>query len=389
MRRAAVVAVLAVLLALLLWLLPQQTAREPVSPAPENAYELGNLMSGDVAGYARAHAPRPFVFPEDHGPHPAYKHEWWYWTGNLQAEDGRRFGFQLTVFRIAMTPTPVARASAWRGDQVYMAHFALTDVAGRRFYHAERFSRGALDLAGAQAAPFRVWLEDWVAAGPPAGETPFPLRLQASEADFAIDLVLEPVKPHVLQGEQGLSQKSAEPGNASYYYSFTRLAARGEVRSADARLAVSGSAWWDREWSSSALGADQVGWDWFSLQLSDGREVMYYQMRRRDGSVDPHSKGVLVGARGEAQLLRHADVELTVLDHWESPRGGRYPARWRLTVADLDLLVQPFLSDQEMDTLVRYWEGAVQVQGRAGDAPVDGVGYVELTGYANEPGEAE
>jgi len=350
---------------------------------PGQALSVDTLLGGaEEEGYARADRPQAFQFPADHGPHPRFKTEWWYYTGNLVSADRRRFGYQLTFFRTALTPEPPQRASNWATNQVYMAHFALTDAEAKRFYYFERFSRDSLGLAGAQAEPFRVWLEDWRAEGG-QGE-PLSMRLFASEADVAIDLHVQSAKPIVLQGQDGLSQKSAQPGNASYYYSMTRLATSGRIVIAGEPYQVAGTSWLDREWSTSALGEDQVGWDWFSLQFDDGRELMYYQLRLKDGSPDPLSSGVLVAADGATQRLQAGDVQINILDDWQSDTSGaRYPAKWRLDIAKegLSLEVKPVLADQELNTTVRYWEGAVSVQGNQRDRALGGVGYVELTGY--------
>lgn len=344
----------------------------------------GETTAGEGSGgFARALGPRVFAFPADHGPHPEYRTEWWYYTGNLDTAAGRHFGFQLTFFRTALRARPRAQPSAWGATQVYMAHFALTDVGGRRFHAVDRVSREALGLAGATASPFRVWVEDWTAEGQGgAGPT---MRLRAAQDEVAIDLVVESGKPAVLHGENGFSRKSAEPGNASYYYSLSRMTTRGTIRLGGERHAVTGLSWMDREWSTSALGHDQVGWDWFALQLGDGREVMVYQLRRRDGSVDPASRGTIVRADGGSRGLLPEAIEIEVRGHWASPRDGtRYPARWRLRIPSegLDLEVTPHLADQELNLGVRYWEGAVRVGGVARGARVDGHGYVELTGYA-------
>lgn len=399
------------------------------------------LRGGAEEGFARALAPRDFSFPADHGPHPAFRTEWWYWTGNLRTPEGRAFGFQLTFFRNALAPDPPARRSAWATRDVYLAHFTLTDAEGRRFHSFERVRRGALGLAGAQAAPFRVWLDDWQVTGPPGGGDATPMRLVAraggageggtageageggegkaaraagegqavgtpgaagtfgftsgstwAAGEVALDLVLERGKPPVLQGERGLSRKSAEPGQASYYYSLTRMPARGRVWIAGRSHEVAGLAWMDREWSTSSLGTDQVGWDWFSLQLDGGRDLMFYQLRRRDGTADPASGGTLVAADGASRRIALQDVALEPLDHWKSPEsGGRYPARWRLRVpsAGLDLEIRPRLADQELDTSFRYWEGSVTVAGTAQGEPIEGSGYVELTGYAERPAQGE
>lgn len=332
--------------------------------------------------FARAIEPREFVFPPDHGPHPQFKTEWWYYTGNLLSENDRRFGYQLTFFRSALTPDPQPRDSTWATNQIYMAHFALTDAEAERFYYFERFSRDSLGLAGAKADPFQVWLENWSVEGG-QGEPPS-MRLSASEDDVGIELHLESAKPIVLQGQNGLSQKSAKPGNASYYYSMTRLLTSGSIRISDENFLVAGTSWLDREWSTSALGEDQVGWDWFSLQFDDGRELMYYQLRLKDGTADALSSGVLVDAGGATQRLKPDDIQIKVLDHWQSSKSGaRYPAKWRLDIAKegISLEISPVLADQELNTTVRYWEGAVSVQGKQRAGKLGGFGYVELTGY--------
>lgn len=352
-------------------------------PAPPAAtLAVTAALGGPAEGYARAEAPRPFVFPGDHGPHPQFRTEWWYFTGNLATAAGRPFGFQLTLFRIALAPPGEPRSSSWATRHAYMGHLALTDIAGERFYPHVRLARGALGLAGAQAVPFRVWLEDW-ALEAEAGAF-FPMRLRAAEDDVGLDLVVESGKPLVLQGERGLSRKGPEPGNASFYYSFTRLPATGRLRVGGETHDVRGTAWMDREWSTSALGPDVAGWDWFALQLDDGRELMYYQLRRRDGSADPFSAGTLVGADGTARALGRDEVRLVVIATWASRvDGARYPARWRLEVPaeGLALEVTPRLADQEFPGPVRYWEGAVAVTGRARERAVSGLGYVELVGY--------
>ena len=268
-----------------------------------------------------------------------------------------------------------------------MAHFALTDTAGRRFSAASRLSRAALGLAGAQAQPFKVWVEDWSVEG--VGGDAVPVKLRAAEGDVAIDLTLASAKPVVLQGDRGLDRKGEEPGNASYYYSLTRMPATGRVTIRGAAFDVTGLAWMDREWSTSSLGAGLMGWDWFALQLGDGRDLMLYQLRRADGSADRFSSGSLVGVDGTSRHLTLADFRIDVLDTWTSPRDGtRYPSRWRITVPSesLDLDVVPRLADQELALAVRYWEGAVRVEGRARGGPITGVGYAELVGYARNPG---
>jgi predicted secreted hydrolase len=355
------------------------------APAQEVRAGLGvveAMGSSADAGFARATEPRPFVFPQDHGPHPEYAIEWWYATGNLDA-GARHFGYQLTIFRTGLTPRPAERESGWAARNVYMAHFALTDVAGERFYAFERFSRDGAGLAGASAEPLRVFLEDWSIEG--TGPEGPPLRLRAAEGDVAIDLTLAPGKPATLQGDRGLSQKGPTPGNASYYYSLTRLATTGTVQVGDASYPVTGLSWLDREWSTSALEGDIVGWDWFALHLDSGDDLMFYQLRTADGGASPFTKGSLTGPGGVVTPLSADDVRLTALDTWESPRsGGVYPSRWRLEAPGhgLDLELTPYLRDQELPVTVVYWEGAVRIEGTQGGRPVAGDGYVEMTGYA-------
>lgn len=372
-----------------LWLaLTLLACREP-EHLPNASISVADALRGaNDQGYAKALEPRPFHFPEDHGPHPDFRTEWWYYTGNLATREGRQFGFQLTFFRSALAPDMAPRSSEWASRQAYLAHFTVTDVDGKRFPSFERWNRGALGLAGAQGSPFRVWLEDWSAEA--MGDA---MRLRASENGTAIDLVLQPGKPPTLQGDRGLSQKNPEPGNASYYYSLTRMPAAGTIRAGGETFQVTGLAWMDREWSTSALGKDQVGWDWFALQLSDGRDLMLYQLRRTDGGddrVDPSSNGTVIGPRGETRHLNRSDFELQVRDRWQSPRSGAsYPSGWRLRIPSeqIDLNIEPLLPDQELDVSFSYWEGAVRLEGASLGKPVQGRGYVEMTGY-NEPKKA-
>jgi len=343
---------------------------------------VADALGGDTAGYQRAIEPREFVFPADHGAHDGFRTEWWYFTGNLEDDRGNRHGFQLTFFRQALAPSPPPRDSAWAAGHIVFAHFALSDERRALFEARERFSREALGLAGAKASPFRVWIDDWEAAAltPPDA---FPMRVRAQENGLGLDLTLTPLKPPVLQGERGLSRKGPEPGSASYYYSFTRLDAEGTV-TIDGRTAdVRGLAWMDREWSTSVLDDDQTGWDWFALQLDDGRDLMLFQLRRADGSRDPFDAGALVDAEGRATILGARDFSLEPRGFHESSRGTRYPVRWSIEIPGEGMVldVSPLLPDQELDVSLRYWEGAVTVMGRDARGPVSGRGFLEMTGY--------
>ena len=353
------------------------------SQAVEPMTSFTDLLRGEeTIGFARAFEPRPFSFPVDWGPHTEYRIEWWYVTGNLETEHKRHFGYQLTFFRFAFTPKPEKRKSAWGTNQIYMAHFALTDVEAAQFYAFERFSRAALSLAGANAQPFEVWLENWSISGP-NGDV-LPMQLHAAQENVAVNLTLESAKNVVLQGDKGLSNKNEEAGNASYYYSLTRMPTRGTIQIDGKPFDVKGISWFDREWSTSALGKDTVGWDWFSLQLDDGREIMFYLLRQRDGHASPSSDGVLISADGSMRRLTPDAVQIAILSHWQSPLDEtRYPSRWRMDIESegLSLDIKPYLANQELNLYVRYWEGAVQVKGTSFGQPVSGNGYVELTGY--------
>lgn len=339
-------------------------------------------LAADTAGYARALAPRPFHFPDDHGPHPDFRTEWWYYTGNLSTSRGRQFGYQLTMFRIAVQPPPAPGEdpeddSTWSTRQLYMAHFALSDARAGTFGAFERFSRGAAGLAGASAAPYRVWLEDWEISGESADS----VRLRAREDAAAIDLSLLRLKPIVLQGREGLDAKGPQPGNASYYYSMTRMRTTGSVRIDGESFDVEGLSWLDREWSTSALGEDLEGWDWFSLHLDDGRDVMYYRLRTTDGGASRYSTGSVVDVDGSVRRLEPDDVAARPIRMWESPESGsRYPVAWALRIPsmDIDLEIEPTMDRQELALAVTYWEGAVRVRGSH-----EGSGFLEMTGYGH------
>lgn len=347
----------------------------------ESALDLTAALGGQAEqGFSRATEPRPFRFPQDHAAHPDFRNEWWYITGNLSDGENNRYGYQVTLFRIALTPLPPASLSNWATNQVWMAHVALTDVSAKRHWHDQRLARGAVGLAGQSDQPFRVWLEDWQILGTAEGAFPWTVDLQAKR--FGLKLKLMPSKPVVLQGDNGLSQKSGEPGNASYYYSFTRLQTEGEIQKGEQRIEVNGWSWLDREWSTSALGADQVGWDWFSLHLQDQHELMFYRLRQQNGATDRHSAGKWVMPDGESRPLAADEVVMQPLRYWTSPSGRRYPVSWKLAIPRLQqqFIVEALVEDQEMATGIYYWEGAVKV-GSAVNGELLGYGYLEMTGY--------
>lgn len=347
---------------------------------------VGNVLRGDaVQAFARVEQPREFIFPADHGPHDEYRTEWWYFTGNIDGDEGQRFGYQLTFFRFRPKTDETGGASRWRTEHFYMAHFALTDINNETIHAFERYSRGAAGLAGASSNKLHVWLDDWFAEA--TSQETFPLRIRAREDRISLDLSLQQGKTVVLHGEDGVSVKNDEPGSASYYYSYTRMPTEGRVSVGNVTYMVRGNSWMDREWSSSALGREQLGWDWFALQLSNDHELMYYRFRRADNAVDRFSYGAVVLPDGNVATLGFDQVELDVLDTWPSPGSGViYPSAWRLRVPahGLDLSIQPALADQELDLSFRYWEGAVKFDGSFGANDVNGRGYVELTGYGTD-----
>lgn len=344
-----------------------------------------------------------FEFPRDYGAHPEFKTEWWYFTGNLTEKNtGRPFGYQLTFFRQGVNLQPVS-SSAFALRDLSFAHFTVSDIQSKKFHYFERASRGSYKEVEFKTGLFDVHLGSWLArsrqpgllkVSPPEKPSENPLILKASEKGVEIDLQSWPVKDPVIHGHDGISQKSAGEGNASHYFSFTRLATRGTVRVGGKSHEVEGTSWFDKEFSTSFLGEGNIGWDWFSLQLDDGSELMIYVMRRAGGGYDPHSHGSHVAPDGKVTPLTLKDYEITPTDHWQSPHSkARYPSGWNIKIPGLklELTVTPFMRDQELNLQhignIRYWEGACQVQGKQGNKSVTGRGYTELTGYSEPLGK--
>lgn len=346
-----------------------------------------------AADWTRASPGRSIVLPADHASHPEYKLEWWYYTGNLESADGARYGFQVTFFRVGVDPVPSNR-SRWAIRDLIMTHLAVTDVRGQRYMYAERLNRPGLGWAGADTERYRVWNEDWEASL--QGTTHRLVASGVSSADpripFGLDLALDETHPLTLHGDRGYSRKGSDPGNASHYYSLTRMRTRGSITIDGRTTAVSGLSWMDHEFGTSFLESGQIGWDWFAIQLSDGRSLMLYRFRREDGMRDPRSSGTLVDAEGRAAPIAFDAVTLTPGRSWRSP-GSRaaYPVSWRISLPRerLELTVDAVLDHQELRTAdstgVTYWEGAVDVGGTADGRPVTGRGYLEMTGYSGGP----
>jgi predicted secreted hydrolase len=348
-------------------------------------------IAEDNAEYLSVTRPCNLELPKDHGPHPGYRTEWWYYTGNLSSEKGNRYGFQFTIFRTQISPPGFEKkwpqpSSAWRTLQIYLGHAAISDISGKRHVQDERVARAALGLAGGvhKDGNTEIFVNTWslqIASGRH-------LINQISD-DFAFELILIPDKPPVMHGDEGYSRKGSTPHRASCYYSFTRLNTKGTLTTGGHSTGVEGTSWMDHEYSTAVLEPGLVGWDWFSLQLSDNTEIMFFLLREDDGSVSPVSSGSFIDASGSLLHLDKDDFKVDVLKTWKSP-GSRtvYPARWRVQVHPLfiDLTVFPNLADQEMQTLkstgVTYWEGSVGLKGTKQGQAIKGQGYVELTGYA-------
>ena len=356
---------------------------------------------------------RKISFPADHSSHPDFKTEWWYYTGHLAAEGGKRYGYQVTFFRYGLRDRQNELKVAPLFTELYMAHFALSDIAGKKFFFRERINRGSAskagergnagkadvyrnagrahvhgtnNKAGAATDRFLVWNEDWKVAGDDRRH-----EIQVNDRGTELRISLKAFKAPVLHGQNGLSQKGAGEGRASYYYSLTRMGTEGELTLNGKREKVHGWSWMDHEFGSNALRDDQVGWDWFSIQLDNQTELMLYSIRRKDGSVDPYSSGTLVSADGSAKHLRLDEFRVDVLEHWKSAESGaKYPIKWRVVIPgeQIELEIIPVFPEQELitkrSTRVTYWEGAVEIHGKAYGHVVNGNGYVEMTGYAGK-----
>ena len=346
----------------------------------------------DVLGWRRAEQGWKYEWPRDHAVHSDFKTEWWYFTGDLRAADGRRFGYQVTFFRQGVRP-PGERAAAQSRfvvDDLKFGHFTITDASAERFYFSQQLLRGAFGEAGfgdlQKESPFTkiAWLGDWSLGTGDDGA----MHLRARDGARSLDLHMESAKPWALHGDAGLSKKAEVAGHASHYYSGTRMRSRGTLKSDGATLAVEGESWFDHEWATNQLAPGHSGWDWFSVQLDDGTELMIYRLRKKDGSVDGASSGSFVAKDGSVRHLRLDELRLTPVKFWQSTRTrGRYPIGWRVEVPPLgiDLEVTTPVEAQELALdPVAYWEGMIDVRGKRDGRAVNGHGYLELTGYAGD-----
>lgn len=362
----------------------------PLSKAPRCWRALGLIAVFSFASsftYQLALPGRTISFPRDHFSHPDFKTEWWYYTGHLTTETGKSYGYQVTFFRFGLRDRQEEnKEKPPLFTELYLAHFALSDKIEKRFSFRERANRGYGEKAGAKVDRYLVWNEDWKVEG--KGKSHF---VEIKDRDKSLKLHLTAAKPPVLHGQNGLSQKGEGEGRASYYYSLTRLQTAGELTIGNKKEKVSGLSWMDHEFGSNQLRDDQVGWDWFSIQLENKTELMLYLIRRQDGSPDPYSSGTLAFENGSTRHIPLSEFRVEVLEKWKSPNSGAtYPIKWRVTVPkeEIDLQITPFFSQQELDTRkstqVTYWEGAVSVKGTHKKKPIQGQGYVEMTGYAGK-----
>lgn len=341
-------------------------------------------------GWKQAVGPWQWSFPRDHGAHPEFRTEWWYFTGNLKDKNGKQYGYQLTFFRQGLALEASRTDNPWSIRDVYLAHFALVDGSTGLFWHFDQASRSGPGLAGAKIGAMDVWTLAWSAKM--IGNTIF---LKAYKGEMALELQLSPRKPKVFHGNKGLSTKGPNPGQASYYYSFTDLLSRGTIQTPQSKqpVEVTGTSWFDQEFGSNVLSPDQVGWDWFGIHLSDGRDLMLFQLRKKDGTIESSSSGTIIEKDGSARHLRQSDFTLKALSQWKSLKsGGIYPAKWQIIIptAQVDVTLTPIVANQELvtesSTGVTYWEGAVAGTGSSRDSQITIEGYAELTGYAGSLG---
>jgi predicted secreted hydrolase len=326
-------------------------------------------MGGE--GFAAVVPGKKLVFPEDHGPHPDFRIEWWYVTANLVDAAGSAYGAQWTLFRQAMAPGP--QAEGWANQQIWMAHAAVTRADTHRF--SETFARGGVGQAGVETTPFRAWIDAWQMRGEAMNsDTMSPLELNAAGADFAYALRLESDRALVLQGENGYSVKS-EQGQASYYYSQPYFKAAGRITIDDRPVEVTGQAWLDREWSSQPLASDQTGWDWLSLHFSGGEKLMLFRLRQTNGRH--FTSGKWFSPDGQGRTIASSDIVVTpkILTHVAK---HDLPTTWDIAIPPLSMTIScaAINSGCWMATRFPYWEGPIRISGSH-----SGVGYLEMTGY--------
>lgn len=323
-------------------------------------------------------------FPKDHGSHPDFKTEWWYFTGNLRDGAGNEFGYQLTFFRqgVLDPSRSVPEGSRFVQRDMKFAHFAVSSISEKKFRHFQKVSRGAFGEAGFDKGTTIAWIDDWSCER--TGLHSF--QLKASGEDVSIDLHVASNTAPVLHGENGLSRKSAGEGRASHYYSLTRMETTGTVTLGDTTGTVRGLTWFDHEWATNQLDSHQEGWDWFSMQCDDGSDLMLFQIRTADGGRDPFSSGTWIDVSGNQRHIREDEFVLEPVEWWSSPKTkAKYPVAWRIRIIPLDLELRAtarFPSQELAIDPVSYWEGAISATGTLAGRPLTAKGYLEMTGYA-------
>ncbi len=355
----------------------------PPTAEPAPGSDVIDFLTGEGGGeWSAVTRGRVLEFPRDHGEHPDYRQEWWYYTGNLRTPGGRRFGFQLTFFRFGHGAFDAYEGSAWRNEHSWMAHFAVSDVENGTLHAWQDYARGALSLAGATAQPFRVWVNGWSVSGVADGRGGLDVTVDARVDETRIRLRLRGDAPPLLQGDHGFSEKDANGKTASYYYSLPNLEASGSLVLGGERFDVAGRAWMDREWSTEVLSKEQLGWDWFALRLARGDILMLFQVR---GDAGRHFRyAVHVDIAGRARYFGSDAITMTPSSWWQSEASGsRFPVGWQLAIAPaaIDLRVRAAFDAQALNLDFSYWEGVVDVAGSVDNERVRGEGYMELTGY--------
>ncbi len=347
-------------------------ALAPVQAEPADTY------------YKKALPGYKFSFPRDHASHEAFKTEWWYYTGHLKSDDGKKYGYELTFFRSGVSPAQKGEGIAKEHANVYLAHFAVSDISNKKFHFYEKLTRSGLSLGTASSSVLHIYNDGWRVDE--AGDA---MILTADAEKAGIKLLLNSKKTPVIHGKDGVSQKADCVGCASHYYSLTRLETKGLLFIDGKEKRVEGTSWMDHEFGSNQLTEEQVGWDWYSLQLSDNSELMLYMMRKRDGSIDKNSSGTIINADGKTEHLSLAQFKVQAKSKWLSPLSkGNYPMNWEIEIPSkqIKLQVNADFDSQELvtkrSTDVTYWEGASSVSGTKMGKPITGEAYVEMTGYS-------
>lgn len=325
-----------------------------------------------------------YQFPQDYFNHEDFQTEWWYYTGNVRSADGHRLGYELTFFRQGISRADDAHP--WFVHDVWMAHLALSDIDGQRFYNEERLNRTGPGLAGVDSQTGLVWNGNWQAHITEREED-----LRGIGDKFGLTLKLMPTKPPTIHGANGISQKAEGAGHASQYFSLTRLTTKGSIDIDGKAYQVDGTSWMDHEFFTSSMAANETGWDWLSIQLGDGDELMLYRLRHGDGTIDPYSSGTYIDATGKSLFLSSKDFAMTPAadsaGKWLSPATrASYPLHWHVSIPllKMELDVTSPLKNQELTGSFgpSYWEGAIDVRGQRNYSPLRGLGYLEMTGYA-------